>query len=500
MAASSRVEMGDWQTPPDFALQCARIVKDKLGAEPDVIVEPTAGDGAFVAAARRTFPNVRIVANELALPHLEELTRRFSGDPKVDVLAGDILNRDDDVYATVGTDALVLGNPPWVTSSALGVIRSTNHPEKLNVKHLSGYDAMTGASNFDIAEWIILDAVERLGHKLTLLAMLVKTSVARSVILELNRRRFDFGAIVLGFDAHKVFNVGTAACLLILDMRRPGPIRRGDMSMPDRLEELNIVDGKLRPVIPAGLQDMLGDCELTWRQGVKHDAASIMELRREDGHWVNRQSETVDVEDEYLYPYVKSSGSRQPLTPTSTMRVPMTQTVIGEDTAHLRDDAPRLWAYLNEHRAVFDGRRSRIYQNAPAFAMFGVGSYSYAPWKVAVSGFYKKPVFTLAGGEKPVMLDDTCYFLPFQERGPALACMLLLNSDPVQDLLSRIAFLDSKRPFTKKLLAQLDLDAALRQVGYDGLAETARLLDVDAPSREDMEGLATLLAPIRLDV
>lgn len=45
--------------------------------------------------------------------------------------------------------------------------------------------------------------------------------------------------------------------------------------------------------------------------------------------------------------------------------------------------------------------------------MFGIGDYSFAPYKVALSGFYKKPLFCLLYASKPVMTDDTAYFWHF---------------------------------------------------------------------------------------
>jgi hypothetical protein len=49
--------------------------------------------------------------------------------------------------------------------------------------------------------------------------------------------------------------------------------------------------------------------------------------------------------------------------------------------------------------------------------LFGIGEYSLAPFKVAVSGFYKQSHFSVLGpgeaGQLP-LVDDTCYMLPFE--------------------------------------------------------------------------------------
>lgn len=69
--------------------------------------------------------------------------------------------------------------------------------------------------------------------------------------------------------------------------------------------------------------------------------------------------------------------------------------------------------------------------------MFGVGDYSFSTYKVGISGFYKKPLFSLLYNKNelshPIMLDDTSYFLSFDTYDEAYTCMLLLNSESVQN-------------------------------------------------------------------
>ncbi|MYF19184.1 MAG: hypothetical protein F4218_00700 [Synechococcus sp. SB0677_bin_5] len=74
---------------------------------------------------------------------------------------------------------------------------------------------------------------------------------------------------------------------------------------------------------------------------------------------------------------------------------------------------PAHGAYFCAHGEQLDGRRSVIYRGKPRFSIFGVGDYTFAPWKVAVSGFYQIPRFVKVGptGGKPVVFDDTVYFL-----------------------------------------------------------------------------------------
>src|ERR1019366_7153475 len=86
----------------------------------------------------------------------------------------------------------------------------------------------------------------------------------------------------------------------------------------------------------------------------------------------------------------------------------VTQRALGEDTGAIRERAPKTWAYLIAHRRQLDARKSSIYRGQPAFAMFGVGDYAFAPYKVAIGGLYKRLSFQVIGLVKgrPVMLDD----------------------------------------------------------------------------------------------
>ncbi len=55
---------------------------------------------------------------------------------------------------------------------------------------------------------------------------------------------------------------------------------------------------------------------------------------------------------------------------------------MGESPQTLRASAPRAWAYLERHGARLARRRSSIYKGRPPFSIFGIGDYSFQPWKV----------------------------------------------------------------------------------------------------------------------
>ncbi|MDE7270062.1 MAG: hypothetical protein K2N81_06265, partial [Acetatifactor sp.] len=114
--------------------------------------------------------------------------------------------------------------------------------------------------------------------------------------------------------------------------------------------------------------------------------------------------------------------------------------------------------------------------------------YSYARYKVGISGFYKKPLFSVLGSDndKPVMTDDTSYFISFPTYDTAYTAMLILNSERVQKFLLTIAFLDAKRPFTKKVLERIDFHKILSSIQALELIDTEKQLKLREYFKEYM--------------
>ncbi|HSO35319.1 MAG TPA: hypothetical protein VLT33_22475, partial [Labilithrix sp.] len=234
---------------------------------------------------------------------------------------------------------------------------------------------------------------------------------------------------------------------------------------------LGLVDGALVADARAyaRTRHLAGVCVPEWRSGLKHDCARIMELTRRGETWVNGLGETVDVEPALIYPLLKSSDVANGRA-AAARAVIVPQRALGEDTAPLRRSAPRAFRYLSRHRALLEGRKSSIYIGQPPFAIFGVGPYSFAPWKVAISGLYKRSAFTLVGPHqgRPVILDDTCYFLAFGSARAARRAAAALGSELARDFLAARIFWDNKRPITKAILQALDLRALERAVKAPG--------------------------------
>lgn len=218
--------------------------------------------------------------------------------------------------------------------------------------------------------------------------------------------------------------------------------------------------------------DLEGICQLAWHSGIKHDCSKVMELNLKNSKLINKQKTVVDIERDLVFPLVKSSAFKKPILTNYTQFVIVTQTKPKQNTKYIQYSYPKTWKYLNNNIDYFRERKSVIYRNSALFSMFGIGDYSFFPYKVGLSGFYKKPLFCLLHSAKPVMTDDTTYFLAFNDYNIAYAMMLLLNSKTVQEFLMSIAFLDNKRPYTIKLLSRLDLKKCITIVSFSEIADT----------------------------
>jgi hypothetical protein len=62
------------------------------------------------------------------------------------------------------------------------------------------------------------------------------------------------------------------------------------------------------------------------------------------------------------------------------------------------------------------------------------------------------------------MLDDTCYFLPFDDEATARTVESALMTSLARDFFAARVFWDAKRPITKGVLMTLNLQALLREL------------------------------------
>lgn len=472
-----RSEFGDFQTPASLAERVLKLVTREIPL-PGMLIEPTCGKGHFIIAALHQFPSLRkIFALDIHLPYLWQT--KFSiidtclrhpglNRPCIELHHANVFAFDfSQLPVNTHQPLLVAGNPPWVTNAMLGSLDSSNLPLKTNFKQHDGIAAVTGKGNFDIAEHITLMLLKAFHHYPAYMAMLVKNTVIRNIVSEQQRHQFRISDIrQYQINSLKEFEVKAEASLFSCRLGEDAAFTCAQMDFydPER-EKVNYgwVDNKFVSNAEAYIhhRDIEGVSPLEWRQGLKHDCSHLMELDKMGNEYYNSSKETIRLEDGLVYGLLKSSDLQQEVTGTARKFTIVTQQRPGVDTGYIERDFPFTWQYLNSHRRTFDRRRSSIYKNRPAFSIFGIGDYSFRPYKVAISGLYKSFLFSLVlpFNGKPLMLDDTCYMLGFDEADYAAFTFILLNTAAAKDFLASITFADAKRRFTKEALMRINLQA-----------------------------------------
>lgn len=460
-------EFGDFQTPDELANQVVALLS-RLGVEPATVIEPSCGRGAFLEAAANAFPKARLAGFDINADYLQRSAERLAGHPDLSLTLSSFFRQDWETYiAQCPRPLLVLGNPPWVTNSELGQLGSDNLPTKTNFQNHKGLDAVTGKSNFDISEWMLLENLKWLERDGGILAVLCKTAVARKILASAWKRTAPIkDARIYRINALASFGAAVDACLLYLVVERAPALQQCavydslDSQQPSGL--FGFADGKA----VSNMDDYRDHHHLfginknyTWRSGVKHDCSKVMEFTLAEGILTNGYGARVDIEDTYLFPLFKSSDIAGAKRIDRRKYVLVTQRAVGDETDSIRENAPRTWKYLLQHSDALDNRTSVIYKNKARFSIFGVGDYTFAPWKIAISGLYKSLSFKLYGPieGKPVCFDDTAYFLPFSVEDEARAALDLLQSPAAQSFLKSMIFWDEKRPITVDVLKRLDM-------------------------------------------
>ena len=477
---SLRKEFGDFQTPDELAMRVVALVSEIFG-KPDVVVEPTAGLGAFLKASVQHWGDEpHYEAYEINQQYVARASLALKGSG-VEFYHRDFFTEDwkANLKKSGQSRVLVIGNPPWVTNSDLGQLGSQNLPKKTNFQRLRGFDACTGKSNFDIAEWMLIRLIEALPTEGTL-AMLCKTMTARKVLRHFWKTDGGREASQLfHIDAKSAFGVAVDACLFTTTGKitndRTATIY-ADLDSDSDSRVFGFVYGDLVSDIDTYRRRKTldgGSSAYTWRSGIKHDAAKIMEFSLDGERLCNGFGEPVELEDEFIYPLLKSSDLGNGRVDIRKY-VLVTQFHTGDDTSIVKTEAPSTWDYLVRHSELLDSRRSSIYKNRPQFSVFGIGSYSFAPWKVAISGFYKSFSFVVVPPVegRPVMVDDTCYSIPCQSEAEARFLHELLSSQPALEFLRSLVFIDSKRPVTIDVLRRISFFELARELGRQNELES----------------------------
>jgi hypothetical protein len=496
-----RAEYGDFQTNAILANKIALHLSSK-SISPEIVIEPTCGKGNFIIATLRNFKNIKnIFGVEIYKPYVWEtkfsiidffIANPENNKPEISIVHCNVFDFDfKQIAKRYSTkDILIIGNPPWVTNSKLGSLNSTNLPKKTNFKNHSGLDAMTGKGNFDIAEFITITMIETFQNMNGHLLLLVKNSVIKNIIFDQYKNQYKIASIEKQcIDSKKEFKVSVEAALFYCQLNSNPTFDCEEFNFYDNKNSylkfgwladkfVSNIDTYIHTYIHTKEIDNV--CPFVWRQGIKHDCSSVMELNRVNGHYINGLNKEIELEEGLVYGILKSSDLKNTVISQTRKFTIVTQKKVGQETNYIKDQYPRTYQYLTQHQANFDSRKSSIYNNKPLFSIFGIGDYSFRPFKVAISGLYKTFHFTLIlpQDNKPVMLDDTCYLIGFDKIEFAVYALLLLNSNTAMQFLQSVTFADAKRTFTKDVLMRIDLLELAININKTDLQTELEMLNV----------------------
>ncbi len=489
---SDRREYGDFQTNERLAKEVTHFISLN-NSDIEFILEPTCGKGSFIIACLKQFKSIKkIIGVEIHHPYVWEtkfnLLNYFVENsnsiiPDIEIVQANVFNYSFGKLAeeTKGLKTLIIGNPPWVTNSELGSISSNNLPQKSNFKKNKGFDALTGKGNFDIGESISLLMLNNFQHHQGVFAFLIKNSVIKNIIQEQRNNNFKISELKkLIIDSKKEFNVSVHASLFYtsLNKKRDYTCDEFDFYSQKKITTFGWYKEKFVNSIDAYTQAGFIDGKscFTWRSGIKHDCAKIMELERVNGHFKNGYDQLISLEENLVFGLLKSSDLKGEEINTSRKSTIITQKKIGQETRYIQNKHPLTFNYLKKNIEFFERRKSSIYIGKPSFSIFGIGDYSFLPYKIGISGLYKTTYFTLitSDNDKPLMLDDTCYFIGFENIKFAQIAHYLVNSKIAQDFLKSIIFSDSKRSINKDILMRLDFGKIYDNSNFDVLKKSHR--------------------------
>jgi hypothetical protein len=227
----------------------------------------------------------------------------------------------------------------------------------------------------------------------------------------------------------------------------------------------------------------LGDCTHEIRHGVKDDATDVYTIERD---------RLTEIEPGLVYPYLKSRHVvKYGLFGHDLRLVPM-ERAGEENEAELRDRYPETYRYLQGHRDRLDDRASAWLDDGPFYSVFGLGAYTWAPYKIVWCRLGFKPHFAVVStvededlGEKPIVPGDHCMFVSTDDEREAHFLCALLNSAPYQRSIRAVAS-EGKASLSKTAVSKLALPEYRETTASGRLAELSMAAHEIVPEHTDV--------------
>jgi methylase of polypeptide subunit release factors len=418
------------------------------------------------------------------------------------VFLGDALGLVDDAPTTgvEGAATVLLGNPPWIPWERLPDAqkrRLREGPvERLGLFDHEGATARLGHANDDLSLPFVWTCLDRYLDDGGVAAFVLKRDHLGGPAGRLLRSGrvgprplsiehvHDFAAVdpfddVDAAAALYLFRVGGSDC----DPEDATGIAPEAVSVPATAWEptdgvadfgslaalratLARTETGLRPVDPddrAGpwhrtdaAVDALGDCVYRIRHGLKDDAKAVFSVDSD---------RLAELESTHVYPYLRSKHVvKWGLFGHDRFLVPQRQAGADNERALARE-SPATYDYLTDHRERLEARGSSWFEAGPFYSLFGLGPYTWAPYKVVWCRLGFKPHFAVVStvddpelGEKTVVPGDHCMFVARDDEREAHYLCALLNAAPYQRCLRDLAG-GGKAGLSKSVVSSVALPA-----------------------------------------
>ncbi|WP_336328765.1 N-6 DNA methylase [Halovenus sp. HT40] len=534
-----RLALGEYYTPRGVAELAVDALESATIADASML-DPGCGSGVFLAvcierkreamADRDPSEIVGTITDSVIGVDLNPVAVRTSklsyllalapvlgsdGVQRVDlpVFCTDALGLSDEEPITVGEASppqvdFLVGNPPWITWDRLSEDLKTRLRERyvddLGLLPHEGASARLGHSNDDISipfVWICIHRYLREGGQASFVMKRdLLTGPAGSVLRRLRvgdrplsvTRVHDFAGLrpfgeqvgadaaiyTIRADADPSFPVETTAWAVGDGDADFSTLATVGESLERAETALAPLDGEvigsawIREDIERGA---LGATAHEIRHGVKDDAEAVFSVDR---------SRLDELEDRLVYPYIKSRHVVKYGLFGHELRLVPVRKANEDNESLLQEQYPATYEYLNSHREQLAERSSSWLDDGPFYNIFGVGEYTWAPYKVVWCRLGFKPHFAVVStvedpdlSEKLVVPGDHYMFIGTDDEREAHALCALLNSAVYQKSLQGIAS-EGKSSLSKAVVSELELPR------YEEISEGPRLAELSMQAHE----------------
>ena len=508
---STRQETGSFYTP----LGITDVLLDQLTVTPDdAVLDPGTGSGIFL---NRLI--TRIIETSDTDPRLllNRITESFVGididpiavsaatvsyasalqplldavemdDVVIPIYHGDVLGvMNTDPYSQLPTNSFdyIIGNPPWMTWTALPDKYRTRMKNKygdaVSLTSHSGFDAQLGHVNDDFAIPFTTITSHRYLSEGGKLGAVIKESILSQPAGRLLRQNATGGCFgVQGIHtfpetAFPDISIRSAVIIFQHDEETVFPIsvsRHGNGVGDVMFTPLTRAD-PASPWVERTAARVLGDCQYEIRQGVKDDADNVFQF--------TSRAEIPGIEQKRIYPSIRSTHiTRFGIDGYDHRLIPVNHP--SGTGVNLKEQYPDTYQYLKRNESSLDERQSNVFDSGPFYTVFGVGDYTWAPYKVAWCRLGHNPEFAVLSGvdddddvvsEKCIVPNDHFLYIPCQDGNTAHFLCSVLNSTPYKDALRSISS-GGKASLSKGVVSQLSLPDWRNRPDFHELASLSR--------------------------